>query len=186
MKHQPIAAVVGGWILAALPLSPVLAQDFTLGQLTLAGLADVCVPVIEQGDNLADTAKAAGFTPVSKADSEGLPGGRGMSWWMYDLGQALVLAGRNAGEAGSPCWVLASLTSRYLDGMDKEIADWLDGHRAGFKRVQPPQLGDRRDTTWAWERVGGGTVQQVHVVVSRQSDGSASAMLKYGLLPARR
>ncbi|HMO74293.1 MAG TPA: hypothetical protein PKD99_07665 [Sphingopyxis sp.] len=175
-----------GAVLLALAPAQALAQDLTLGQLAVAGLEDVCVPVIERGEAIGETASGAGFIELEGENRAALGGGPGMSWWFYEFAGALLVVGRDLDEAGSPCQILANSDAGLSDGIDGEIGNWLNRHRSGYELVRTPKASDGPDALWVWERVGGGTVQQLQMNVTRRQDSSASSMLRYRLLPQPR
>lgn len=177
--------LAAGSALLAMTASPAMAQNIRLSDLAIAGMSSVCVPVIERGEALDETASAEGFIEVGDEDKAALGGGADMSWWAFEFAGALLVVGRSLVEAGAPCQVLASSDFDLWHGIDDEVSNWLGKHRSGFELVRTPQAGDGPDPLWIWERVGGGSVQQLQMNVTHHKDGSTTSMLRYRLLPQR-
>lgn len=168
-------------------LAPAMAQDAppTLGALTLAGLTDVCVPVIERGEGLAEMAGRAGFKEVTGDDRAALGGAPGMSWWMFEFADAVLVVGRNLEEAGSACQIAASAPHAQMGSADIEIGRWATASSRGFEQIGAPASANARDRQWFWERAAGGSVQRLQLAITKHKDGTGSATLLYGPLPPK-
>jgi hypothetical protein len=176
----------GGAILLC-ALSPARAQDDlpSLGTFVLAGLTDVCIPVIERGESFAETAGKAGFQEATGENRASLGGSKGMSWWMYEFAEAVLVVGRDMEQAGSACQVAASVPNARIGSLDEEVGRWAAAASPSFQQIGKPSSGKERDGQWTWERSAGGSVQRLRLSLTRHRDGTASSTLVYGLLPPR-
>lgn len=167
--------------------SPARAQESapSLGTLVLAGLTDVCLPVIERGESLSETAGKAGFLEVTGENRVSLGGSQGMSWWMYEFAEAVLVVGRDVQQAGSACQIAASVPIARIGRLDEEIGQWAAAASPGFQQTGQPSSRTARDAQWTWERSAGGSIQQLRLSLTRHKDGTASSTLVYGLLPPR-
>ncbi|WP_066793449.1 hypothetical protein [Sphingomonas soli] len=175
--------VFGGAAILLSVAAPAQAQfDPDLGQIVLAGLSDVCVPVIESGDSLAEAATQAGFVEVTGENREALGGGPGMSWWMFELADAVLVVGRDLKQAGSACQIGASVPVARIGKLDEAMDRWAARATPAFKQIEKP-AGGERDAIWVWERSAGGSVQRLRLSLTRHDNGTATGTLLYGLLP---
>ena len=186
MIKRTLMTLAAGSAMLMMTAASASAQDARLGDLALAGMKTVCVPVIEQGESLSETAAAEGFVELSDDDKAELGAPADISWWAFESTDKFLVVGRSLVEAGAPCRILTASTVALSDGIADDIADWLDDHRSGFELVRVPEESDGPDRLWVWERVGGGTVQQLQMHVTHQKDDSVTAILGYGLLPQTR
>jgi hypothetical protein len=165
--------------------SPARAQEPSLGAFVLAGLTDVCLPVIERGESLSETAGKAGFLEVTGENRASLGGSQGMSWWMYEFAEAVLVVGRDLEQAGSACQIAASVPIARIGRLYEEIGQWAAAASPGFQQTGQPSSRTARDAQWTWERSAGGSIQQLRLSLTRHKDGTANSTLVYGLLPPR-
>jgi hypothetical protein len=169
--------------LSLLAASPARADDHpTLGTLALAGLVDVCVPVIERGESLAETAGAAGFLELTGENRAALGGSDGMFWWMFEFAEAVLVVGRDLSEPGTACRVAASVPVERVGQLYEELDRWAVAATPGFRELGRISESGARDTQWMWERSAGGSRQRLRLSLTRHDDGTASATLLYGLV----
>lgn len=181
MKRIWSAFGVGAALLAMAPVDA-KAQNLTLGQLATAGLGDVCVPVIERGEAIDETARGAGFLEVEGENRASLGGGPGMSWWLYEFPGAVLVVGRDLDQIGSPCRIAVSIGAQQATDAVQEVGDWVRGHSSAFELVRTPKAEDGADRLWAWERPVSGIVQQLQMRLTDHGDGSVSGIFFYGLV----
>lgn len=180
-----LAACAGAvLLLAAVPAG---AQDDQpdLSFFVLAALTDVCVPVIERGESLPETAAHEGFLELTGDDRAALGGGEGMAWWMYEFADAVLLVGRDLDDPGSACRVAASVPLARVGTLADDVGQWAAGTTPAFDRIAAPSSAKARDAQWVWERSAGGTLQRMRLSLTRHDDGTATSTLQYGILPPR-
>lgn len=178
--------LVGSGAILLCAVSPARAQDDQprLSKFVIAGLTDVCVPVIERGESLSETASAAGFREVTGDNRAALGGGTGMSWWLFEFAEAVLVVGRDLDEPGSACQVAASVPLARAGAIESDLGTWAAAATPAFQQVAAPSSpGKARDAQWMWERSAGGTVQRLRLSLTRHKDGTATSTLQYGLLP---
>lgn len=185
MLSSALNLVVGGCALLLCAAAPARAQDDapSLGTFVLAGLGDVCVPVIERGESLAETASAAGFLEVTGDNRAALGGGAGMSWWLFEFAEAVLVVGRDLGEPGSACRVAASVPIARIGELEKQVGAWAAKASPAFQQIAAPSSAKTRDAQWVWERAAGGAVQRLRLSLTQHKDGTATSTLQFGLLP---
>ena len=185
-KARLLAACGGAMLLCA--AAPAGAQDdhLSLGTLVLAALTDVCVPVIERGESLPETASEVGFLEVTGEDRAALGGGEDMSLWMYEFPDTLLLVGRDLGDPGSACRIAASVPKAYEGDLAGDVGGWAAEATPAFELVAAPSSKKERDAQWMWERAAGGTLQRMRLSLTRHADGTVTSTLQYGILPPRR
>lgn len=174
----------GAMLLCAATPASVQGDQPDLGTFVLAGLGDVCVPVIERGDSLSEIASAAGFLEVTGDNRAALGGSKGMSWWLFEFAEAVLVVGRDLDEPGSACQVAASVPVARAGAIERDVGIWAAAAKPAFQQVVTPSSpGRARDAQWMWQRSAGGTVQQLRLSLTRHGDGTATSTLQYGLLP---
>lgn len=178
---RTLIACGGAMLLCA--VSPAHARDDgpSLGTFVLAGLTDVCVPVIERGDALSETASRAGFLEVTGDNRAALGGSETMSWWMFEFAEAVLVVGRDLEQAGSACQIAASVPTARVGAVDDEVGRWASAATPAFEQVAVPASAKVRDAQWTWERSAAGAVQYLRLSLTRHNDGTASSTLLYGL-----
>jgi hypothetical protein len=144
-------------------VSPARAQDDTpsLGTFVVAGLNDVCVPVIERGESLSETAGRAGFMEVTGDNRTALGGSAGTSWWTYEFADAVLVVGRDLEQAGSGCQIAASVPVARIGMVDADVGRWAAAATPAFEQIGAPNSAKVRDAQWVWERSAGGSIQQL-------------------------
>lgn len=177
--------IVGGCALLLCAAAPARAQADapSLGTFVLAGLDDVCVPVIERGESLAETAGAAGFLEATGDNRAALGGSEGMSWWFFEFAEAVLVVGRDLDEPGSACQIAASVPIDRVGALEEEVGAWAAAASPTFRQIAATSSAKARDAQWMWERSAGGTVQRLRLSLTQHKDGTASSTLQYGLLP---
>jgi|GEM_PF-1326652 len=185
LSGKLFAAASGVALLCAGVPAQAAEDEPMLGQIALAGLTSVCMPIIERGDNLASTARAEGFEELTGEDREAFGGGPGMSSWAQVIGDDVIVVARDLEEAGSPCRVAVSVPSERKGNVAEEIGAWALETDYPFTLVQTPEpeARNRRDLQWIWQRQRAGTFQKIWLIVTDHSDGSTSAAILYGLAP---
>lgn len=183
-KVRGLAACGGALLLCA--AAPAAARDDQpdLSFFVLAGLKDICIPVIERGESLADTAMHAGFLEVTGDNRAALGGSEGMSWWFYEFAEELLVVGRDLEEPGSACQVAASVPLAREGDLAGDVGAWAEDASPAFQLVAAPAKG-ARDAQWMWERAAGGTLQRMRLSLTRQGNGTVTSTLQYGILPPR-
>ena len=183
-KARVLLTACGGAMLLC-AAAPAGAQDDqpVLSAFVLAGLEDVCIPVIQGGESLAETAARAGFLEVTGDNRAALGGSEGMSWWMFEFAEAVLVVGRDLDAPDSACQVAASAPQARAGDVAADVGGWAADATPAFQPIAVPSSARARDAQWAWERAAGGTLQRMRLSLTRHDDGTATSTLQYGILP---
>lgn len=72
-----------------------------------------------------------------------------------------------------------------MGAADLEIGRRATAASRGFEQIAAPESAEARDKQWVSERVDGGGIRRLQLVVTKHKDGTGSATLLYGLLPPK-